>query len=141
MYTFWKRTAPPPSLTTFDAPDREMCTARRPRTNTPLQALVLLNDPTYVEAARKLAERMLLEGGRDVRRSGSRFAFRLATARRPPAEETGRAAGVADPGNWLGFRRDPEGREDLVAVGESQSRPERSTRPSWRRGRWSRARS
>ena len=65
MYTFWKRTVPPASLATFDAPDREKCTARRALTNTPLQALVLLNDPTYVEAARALAQRALLEGGKD----------------------------------------------------------------------------
>ena len=61
MYTFWKRTSPPAQLTTFDAPDREKCTARRTVTNTPLQALVLLNDPTYIEAARALAERVLKE--------------------------------------------------------------------------------
>ncbi|MBC7928694.1 MAG: DUF1553 domain-containing protein, partial [Bryobacteraceae bacterium] len=59
MYTFWKRTVPPAQLATFDAPDREKCTARRTTTNTPLQALVLLNDPTYLEAARALAARAL----------------------------------------------------------------------------------
>src|SRR5438045_4521648 len=63
MYTFWKRTSPPPTMLTFDAPDRETCTVRRARTNTPLQALVLMNDPTYVESSRKLAERMMQEGG------------------------------------------------------------------------------
>ena len=86
MYTVWKRTVPPPALTTFDAPDREKCTARRTPTNTPLQALVLLNDPTYVEAARALAERMMKEGGATPA-SQVDFAFRLATARTPtPAE-------------------------------------------------------
>ncbi len=59
MYTFWKRTAAPAQLLTFDAPDREKCTARRLTTNTPLQALVLMNDPTYLEAARRLAENAL----------------------------------------------------------------------------------
>jgi len=86
MYTFWKRTAPPPSLMTLDAPDRETCTVRRSRTNTPLQALVLLNDPTYVEASRQLAERVLREGGRNTQ-DRLTLAFRLAVARKPrPAE-------------------------------------------------------
>ena len=80
MYTIWKRTVPPPALVTFDAPDREKCTARRSITNTPLQALVLLNDPTYVEATRFLAARMITQAGHDP---GKRidFAFRLATGR------------------------------------------------------------
>lgn len=63
MYTFWKRTCPPPSMMSFDAPNREVCLARRARTNTPLQSLVLLNDPTYVEASRMLATEMILRGG------------------------------------------------------------------------------
>ncbi len=86
LYTFWKRTCPPPQLQTFDAPDRETCTVNRERTNTPLQALVLLNDPTYVESARILAERMMTQGGATPAER-IRFAFRLATARPPTARE------------------------------------------------------
>ena len=87
MYTFWKRTVPPPSMITFDAPDRETCTVREARTNTPLQALVLLNDVTYVEAARKLAERMLTEGGRSPE-DRIAYAYRFVLARAPPAKKT-----------------------------------------------------
>ncbi len=87
MYTFWKRTVPPAQMSAFDAPDREKCTARRATTNTPLQALVLMNDPTYVEASRKLAERSLMEGGKDVN-SKIAYAFRWATARKPTMAET-----------------------------------------------------
>ena len=86
VYTFWKRTLPHPAMTVFDAPDREFCTTRRLTTNTPLQALTLLNDPTFVEAARKLAERMIREGG-DTPDSRIEFAFRLATGRSPDADE------------------------------------------------------
>src|SRR5262245_45626515 len=85
MYTFWKRTAPPPTLITFDAPDRETCTVRRPRTNTPLQALILMNDPTYTEASRKLAERLMTEAKSPEDRIA--LAFRLVTARQPTLRE------------------------------------------------------
>ena len=86
MYTFWKRTAPPPSMQTFDAPTREACTVRRARTNTPLQALVLMNDVQFVEAARKFAERIMHEGG-TTPAERVRYAFRLATARTPDDAE------------------------------------------------------
>ena len=86
MYTFWKRTAPPPGMAIFDAPTRETCTVRRLNTNTPLQALVLLNDPQYLKAARALAHRMVNEGGPSAK-TRIAYAFRLATARHPNAQE------------------------------------------------------
>jgi len=87
LYLFWKRTAPPPSMTTFDAPSREQCRARRERTDTPLQALVTMNDPQYFEAARNFGYRMWREGHGDQPES-LRFGFRLATARPPTAAES-----------------------------------------------------
>jgi hypothetical protein len=117
MYTFWKRTVPPPSLATFDAPDREKCTARRALTNTPLQALVLLNDPTYVEAARALAQRTLLEaGGNPAKRI--QFAFRQATGRKPSAEEVQLLSSLAQKQVAL-YRKDKQSASQLVRVGES----------------------
>lgn len=117
MYTFWKRTAPPPSLVTFDAPDREICTVRRSRTNTPLQALVLWNDPTYVEAARKLAERMLREGG-GASAERIAWAFRLATARRPGPREVAVLERLYQD-QLARFRADAAAARKLLAVGES----------------------
>ena len=85
MYTFWKRTSPPPSLVTFDAPTREVCTVTRSRTNTPLQALVLLNDPEYVAAARALAALAIKQEASVAERA--RFLFRRATLRNPDEVE------------------------------------------------------
>jgi len=86
LYTQWKRNAPPPFLATFDVPERDKCMARRTLTNTPLQALMLLNDQTYLEASRVLAQRTILEAGKDpVKRVD--FAFRMATGREPDRKE------------------------------------------------------
>jgi hypothetical protein len=119
MYTFIKRTAPPPTLVTFDAPDRETCTVRRPRTNTPLQALVLMNDPTYIEAARKLAERILTEPGPAASREDRIiFAFRIATARPPSLDELRLLRRLFDQ-QLTAFRNNPQAATKLLAVGES----------------------
>jgi hypothetical protein len=118
MYTLWKRTAPPASLATFDAPDREKCTARRAQTNTPLQALVLMNDPTYVEASRALAQRALLEGGKDSK-SRLTYAFRLVTARKPSGKELKVLRTLLD-GRFKVFRQDRQAALKLLSVGESR---------------------
>ncbi|MBK7406152.1 MAG: PSD1 domain-containing protein [Phycisphaerales bacterium] len=86
LYTYWRRTSPYPSMTTFDAPSREVCTPRRVRTNTPLQAFVTLNDPVYVEAAQALARRMMAEGG-PIASERARRGLRLCLAREPRREE------------------------------------------------------
>lgn len=118
MYTFWKRTCPPPGLMSFDAPNREVCLARRARTNTPLQSLVLLNDPTYVEASRKLAERMLKEGGKGPEEK-VRLGFVLATAREPlPVEVQTLLRMQAEA--LARFEKNPEAAKHLLGVGESK---------------------
>ena len=85
LYTEWRRTSPYPSMTTFDAPNREVCTVRRTRTNTPLQALVTMNDPVYVEAAQALARRIAKAGATPA--DQARIGFRLCLARPPSATE------------------------------------------------------
>ena len=118
MYTVWKRTVPPPSLTLFDAPDREKCTARRAVTNTPLQALDLLNDPTYVEASRALAERTLHFGGKSDQ-ARIDFAFKLATARTPDAQERAVLLGSLKEFRSA-YMQDEANARKLLSVGESR---------------------
>ncbi len=120
MYTFWKRTSPPPSFATFDAPDRETCVVRRARTNTPLQALVLMNDPTYVEASRKLAERIAVEGG-ETTAERLEFAFRSVTGRRPLPHEVKVLRELLEHQSLV-FAEDPEAADALLSVGEAARR-------------------
>ena len=116
VYTWWKRTCPPPTLNAFDAPDREFCEVQRARTNTPLQALVLMNDPTFVEAARALAMRALRCEGDDRLRMVD--VFRRLTGRVPTEREV-RLLMESLQTEWERFRGDPAGARGLIAVGES----------------------
>jgi hypothetical protein len=86
LYTFLRRTSPPPSMSVFDAPSREVCTVKREITNTPLQALVLLNDPQFVEASRVLAERIQIEESGSIEKS-IEYGFQLCTSRMPSGDE------------------------------------------------------
>ncbi|MFM7322308.1 MAG: DUF1553 domain-containing protein [Armatimonadota bacterium] len=116
LYVFWKRTVPPPSLQTFDAPEREFCIVRRPVTNTPLQALVTLNDPACVEAARVLAERALRETGGSPPATLVRM-FRRVLGRQPRIAEKQVLLALANR-EWTHFRSRPDDARKLVAVGE-----------------------
>lgn len=117
VYTWWKRTCPPPGLNTFDAPDREFCTIQRARTNTPLQALVLLNDPTYVEAARSLAGDLLKTVSDQRTRIGE--AFRRVTGRYPEADEVELLQRVLRVEGER-FARNPDAAQRLIGVGDSR---------------------
>lgn len=90
MYTFWQRMSPYPSLATFDAPSRERCTVGRPITNTPLQSLVMLNDPVYVEMAVAFARRIIREAPEPNTKARTDYAFRLSLARPPTDVEESR---------------------------------------------------
>jgi hypothetical protein len=121
LYTVWKRTAAPPSMLLFDSPTREICTVKRSRTNTPLQALALLNEVTYVEAARVLAQRMLAEGGATPE-ARIAWAFRRATNRAPSDTEIRvLASGLAK--RLARYREAPEEAQKFLAVGEAKSVP------------------
>ena len=118
LYTFWRRTVPPPTMQAFDAPPREICTVRRSRTNTPIQALALMNDPTFVEASRSLAERVLREAAveTDARIT---HAVRLAIAR-PPSVAEMRLLRETRQFFHDRFAANPEAAQKLISVGESK---------------------
>lgn len=121
LYTFWKRSAPPASMEILNAPNRETCTVRRERTNTPLQALVTLNDPQFVEAARHLAQHTLKEGGDEVT---SRFDYlsRRLLARPFYAEEV-KIAQRSLNDLLTYYQSHPEDAKKLIAVGASKADP------------------
>lgn len=122
MYTFWKRTAPPANLTTFDAPSRETCTVQRVRTNTPLQQLVLMNDPQFVEAARGLAQRAMLRSGvlSDVDRLA--WVFEAATSRTPATDELDVLLRLLATQRER-FSNDADAAARFIGVGESKPDP------------------
>jgi len=119
LYTFWKRTVLSPTMQVFDASAREFCTVRDTRTNTPLQSLNLMNDVTYIEAARMLAEKMLKEGGERVEQRLA-WAFRRVTSRQPSEAEV--KALVRNLNSQLEyFTRNSQEAEKLLAVGEKRN--------------------
>ena len=117
LYTFWKRTAPPPQMNILDAPSREACAIRRERTNTPMQALMLMNDPQFFEAARAFAERAIKEGG-ETPEARIAYLFEMATARLPkPVEEA--LLLKTFQAHYQELEADPEAAKALITVGES----------------------
>ena len=117
LYTYWKRSVPPPNMQAFDAPSREVCVLNRAKTNTPLAALVLMNDPTFVEASRKLAGRVLRYGGATTE-SRLTLLYRLVCGRRPTIHELGLLRGALAE-LQSSFREEPEEALRLLTVGES----------------------
>ena len=124
VYTFWKRTSPPPSLAAFNAPTREQCTVRRERTNTPIQALVLLNDPQYVEAARRLAEHAIERHKNNHLRAEWMLAAVL--CRPATAEDSADMTSTAEELLAL-FVNNIEAAKKLVATGDSVPDPKLNT--------------
>ncbi|MCS7166332.1 MAG: DUF1553 domain-containing protein [Gemmatales bacterium] len=118
LYAFWKRTAPPPQMTAFDAPSREACVVRRERTNTPLQALVLMNEVQYVECARALAERAMKEADRSAAER-IRYMFRLATCRFPDAVELATLQQTYENCRQR-YSQNPTAARQLIQTGESK---------------------
>jgi Protein of unknown function (DUF1553) len=119
LYTIWKRTAAPPTMLLFDSPSREICTVKRGRSDTPLQALALLNEVTFVEAARVLAQRMIAEGGATPEQRIA-WAFRRATGRQPAPDELAiLSAGLAK--RLATYQASADRATQLVSLGESKA--------------------
>ncbi len=121
LYTFWKRTAPAPSMTTFDVPSREQYCTRRERSDTPLQALVTMNDVQFFEAARALGQRMMTEGGLTPAER-IQYGFRLVTARRPLEPEREVLKGLYEK-QLARYAAAPEDARQVITFGESKSNP------------------
>jgi hypothetical protein len=121
MYTFWKRSAPPASMDIFNATSRETCAVRRERTNTPLQALVTLNDVQFVEAARHLAQVSIKEGGEAFDGRLDAMARRLLA--RPMRPEEAKVVKATFDEMLAHYKANPEGAKKLIAVGESKADP------------------
>jgi hypothetical protein len=117
LYTFWKRTAPPPQMTAMDAPSRESCTVRRERTNTPLQALLLLNETQYVECARTLAQRSMLSN--ETIDGRLRFLIKSVLCREADAQELAILKNAYEE-QLKQYTKNPAEADKLLAVGESK---------------------
>jgi mono/diheme cytochrome c family protein len=117
LYTFWRRVCTYPTFATFDAPSREVCISRRPRSNTPLQALAMLNDPAFLEAARVLAQRVMLHGG--APEQAADYAFRLCLARPPTRPERQRLVGLYEQ-EVKSFQQDRAAADKLLNHGSAE---------------------
>ncbi|MGB6043609.1 MAG: DUF1553 domain-containing protein, partial [Pirellulales bacterium] len=118
LYTYIKRAVPPPSMAAMDAPNREICTVRRQRTSTPLRALVMMNDPTYIEASRALAQRIMLEGG-SLPQDRIHFAYQVVMSRHSKQAEQDELLKLYETQLEV-FRGDESAAKELLSVGESE---------------------
>ncbi len=122
LYTYWKRQSPPPNMMLFDAPTREYCVVRRPRTNTPLQALALMNDPQIVDASRAFAQRLIAEGGKDAEARVA-FGFRLATGRKVTKDDA-RVLLELYKQQLAEYRQSKDSADKLLNAGSFKAKPE-----------------
>ncbi len=123
LYTEWRRTSPYPSMATFDAPNREVCALRRPRSNTPLQALVTLNDPVFVEAAQALGRRMADASGSVEDKA--RFGLRLCLIRPPAPKEVHELTGLFEAAR-AEYTKDPDNAKRLAGDSKTEDKRDKS---------------